>query len=94
MLIDCFINSYGHENAKMIMLHQEFKKQAKKKASIIITLRKNSLSSSCIVNCFWILIDEMKSINEEFEPKKYQVPQGSNEKTEPKEPVFSTLLRG
>lgn len=37
--------------------------------------------------------DEMKSLNEEFEPKKYQVVQGSNEKTEPKDPVFSTMLR-
>lgn len=37
--------------------------------------------------------DEMKSLNEEFEPKMYQVPQGSNEKTEPKDPVFSTMLR-
>ncbi len=37
--------------------------------------------------------DEAKSLDEKFEPKNYQVPQGSNEKTEPKDPVFSTMLR-
>ncbi|MBU1727798.1 hypothetical protein KKA39_00570, partial [Patescibacteria group bacterium] len=43
------------------------------------------------------LVEGIKGIKSEFpkfEPKKYQVPQGSNEKNRAFDPIFSTLLRG
>ncbi len=38
-------------------------------------------------------IKRAKSVNPEFEPKNYVVNKGSKEKTEPKDPVFSIMLR-
>ena len=43
------------------------------------------------------LVEGIKGIKSEFpkfEPKKYQVPQGSNEKNRAFDPIFSTMLRG
>ncbi|MCA9355603.1 recombinase family protein [Candidatus Kaiserbacteria bacterium] len=38
-------------------------------------------------------IKRAKAVNPKFEPKNYVVDKGSNEKTEPKDPVFSIMLR-
>jgi site-specific DNA recombinase len=38
-------------------------------------------------------IKQAKSVNPEFEPRNYVVKQSSKEKTEPKDPVFSIMLR-
>ena len=67
----------------------------------------SKLGSNLVWNDEELNISNKKSINTlvegiklirsnfpEFEPKNYVVSQGSKEKTEPNDPVFSTLLRG
>jgi len=49
----------------------------------------NDISINKLVEC----VKGMKEKYPEFEPRNYVIAQGSNEKTEPNDPVFSTMLR-